>query len=190
VGQILYRSVDPPQNGVKDLLSKRVEKSAPIVPYDNDASLFSASLFAIGNNINKSAPRPSAEIMEQLIEMGFSAGSIKREYRKILQIDPETEPSVEILVSKLVETEHETDSDLEEDSDTDGIQSYSSDDQSDDLVKSRTDFEGLPFEYDSYVLENVSENCPVKALQSIDCQLSSRGNIVIPTGTNGKDAVF
>ena len=173
------------------LLTMRYEKPAAVVQYDNDASLFSANLFALGSGMAEAkSSRPNSEIMDQLVEMGFKAGTIKREYRKIKRIDPDNEPSVEILVSKLVDAHQgDTDSDLEDD-DTDDIPSDSSDDTTEEVLKSRTDFEGLPFEYDSYVLENAQEGCAVRSLQSIDCQLSSRGNIVIPTGTTGKVATI
>ena len=66
-------------------------------------------------------------------------------------------------------------------------------------LKSHRDFEGLPFEYDSYVLENVEKGYQVRSLQSLEYQrlvphsleeenslYIDRGNRIIPTGTIGK----
>ena len=89
---------------------------------------------------------------------------------------------MEQLVEKLVDAPVDlSDSDLE--TDESDHECYSSDEEV--ALKSHADFEGLPFEYDSYILENVSEGCPVRSLQSIDCQVGNRRNIVIPTGTTG-----
>ena len=126
--------------------------------------------------------------------MGFSEKQIRCAFLDLKKTG--NSASVESMVSRLVEKEFYSDSDAE--SPRESSSESSSEDEAEEKIKSHQDFEGLPFEYDSYILENVEKGCLVRSLQSLECQRSGphlledeaqfidRGSQVIPTGTTGK----